>query len=174
VPPFLIRELRAPDLDDFVETYYSFFPEAEADPSFGLSLTRKLPSLEDERKWFSGVLKDIEAGDVVNCVAEVDSQMIGWCDVRRMRPGSPLDHRGVLGLCVRKEFRGRGIGTALMKKTIDKCGGKFEIIELTVLTNNLQAIKLYKRFGFKTYGNLPRAVKRAGKYLDDDLMYLRL
>jgi len=170
----LIRELRPSDLDDFIETYFSFFPEAEADPSFGLTLTRKLPSLDDERKWFSDVLKDTEDGDIVNSAAEVDSKMVGWCVVRRTRPGSPLDHRGVLGLCVRKEFRGRGIGTALIEETIDKCRGKFESIELTARSNNLLAIKLYKRFGFKTYGELPRAVKRAGKYFDDVLMYLRL
>jgi len=170
----LIRELRASDFDDFVQTYYSFFPEAEADPSFGLTLFHKLPSLDDERKWFSDVLKDIEAGNAVNSAAEVDSRVVGWCDVRRMRPDSPLDHRGALGLCIRKEFRGRGIGTALMKQNIDKCRGKFESIELTVLANNLRAIRLYERFGFKRYGKLPRAVKRAGKYFDDELMYLAL
>jgi RimJ/RimL family protein N-acetyltransferase len=170
----LIRELRPSDFDDVIQTYYSFFPEAEADPSFGLSLTRKLPSLDEERKWFSSVLKDIEDGDLVSSVAEVDSHVIGWCDVHRMHPGSPLDHRGVLGLCIRNGFRGRGVGTALMKETIDKCRGKFESIELTVQTNNMQAMRLYKRFGFKTYGRLPRAVKRAGRYFDDELMYLRL
>jgi RimJ/RimL family protein N-acetyltransferase len=61
-----------------------------------------------------------------------------------------------------------------MRETIDKCRGKFESIELTVQTNNLQAIRLYKRFGFETYGRFPRAVKRAGRYFDDELMYLRL
>jgi RimJ/RimL family protein N-acetyltransferase len=171
---FVIRELRTSDFDDIVETYFSFFPEAGADPSFGLPLFRKMPSVEDERRWFSGVLKDVDAGNLVSSVAEVNSHVIGWCDVRRVAPGSPHDHRGVLGLVVRKEFRGGGIGTALMKETIDKCRDKFESIELKALSNNLRAIKLYKRFGFRACGKLPRAVKRAGKYFDEESMYLRL
>ncbi len=173
-PPLLIRRVKPSDFDDIVETYFSFFPEAEADPSFGLPLYRKLPTMEDERKWFSAVLKDVGDGNVVMSVAEVDSQVIGYCDVRRIAPDSPRDHRGVLGLVVRKEFRGRGIGPALMKETINACRGKFESIELTVLSNNLRAIRLYKRFGFKAYGKLPRAVKRAGRYFDEESMYLRL
>lgn len=170
----LIRELRPTDFDGVVETYFSFFPEAEADPSFGLPLFRQPPSLDDERKWFSGALKGIEAGNFVSSVAVVDSKVVGWCDVRRMAPGSPEDHRGTLGLVVRKEFRGRGIGAGLMKETIDRCRGKFEQIDLTVLANNAQAIKLYERFGFKRYGRLSSAVKRSGKYFDFELMFLSL
>ncbi len=170
----LIRELKPTDFDDVVQTYFSFFPEAEADPSFGLNLFRKLPSQDDERRVFSESLRDIEAGNLVNSVAEIESHVVGWCDVRRVRPGTPLDHRGSLGICVRREFRGRGVGTTLMKATIEKSRGRFESIELTVHSNNLGAIKLYERFGFEKYGRLPSAVKRAGRYLDDDLMYLRL
>jgi hypothetical protein len=48
----LVREIRPSDFDDIVETFYSFFPEAEADPSFGLMLFKERPSIDDERKWF--------------------------------------------------------------------------------------------------------------------------
>lgn len=170
----LIRELKPSDFDDVVETFFSFFPEAEADPSLGLALSRKLPSLDDERKWFSETLRAIEIGDNVMTVAEVDSHVVGWCDVHRTRPGSPLDHRGVLGICVRKEFRGRGIGTSLMKETLEKCMDKFEIVELSVFASNPGAFELYKRFGFKEFGFLPGAIKRSGKYIDERFMYLTL
>jgi len=166
--------VRPSDFEDIVETYFSFFPEAEADPAFGLSLFRERPSLEDERKWFSGVLREIAEGDQVKLVVEIGSHVVGSCDVRRVVPRSPLDHRGVFGICVRKDFRGRGVGTALAKATIEKCKGKFEALELTVNSKNRMAIKLYKGLGFKRYGTLPGALKRAGRYFDYELMYLKL
>jgi hypothetical protein len=33
---------------------------------------------------------------------------------------------------------------------------------------------LYEKFGFKTYGFRPLSVKRDGKYIGEELMYLRL
>jgi RimJ/RimL family protein N-acetyltransferase len=162
------------DYEDLEETFFSFFPEAEADPGFGLSLHRQKPTMEEEREWFSGLLKDVEAGNVVMTVAEVDSHAVGNCIVRRVRPGSPLDHRGSLGISIRKQYRGKGIGTALLRETIERCRGKFEILELTVFATNPGARALYKRFGFTDYGHMPRAIKRAGIYIDEWFMYLKL
>jgi GNAT superfamily N-acetyltransferase len=53
------------------------------------------------------------------CVALVEEKIVGWCDVL------PIDrptraHTGVLGIGVLAEFRGRGIGTALIRKTLEK------------------------------------------------------
>jgi ribosomal protein S18 acetylase RimI-like enzyme len=170
----LIRELKPSDFGDMVEVFFSFFPEAEADLSFGLLLYKEKPTVEDERKWFEGTLKGIAEGNVIMVMAEADSRVVGWCDVRRLAPKTPVDHRGVLGICVKKEFRGRGIGEALIGEVVERCKGKFEVIELTVLSGNEKAIMLYERFGFKKYGARRNAVKRAGRYFDEDLMDLKL
>lgn len=170
----LIRDPKRSDFHDMVEVFFSYFPEAEADPSFGLLLYRKRPSIKDERRWFSGVLKGIRSGDVVMKVAEVDSHVVGWCDVRRVAPGTPTDHWGVLGLGIRREFRGRGIGAALMRDTLEGCRGGFEFVELAVHVNNARAIRLYEGFGFKKVGVRPNKIKRGGVYTDDQLMYLDL
>jgi RimJ/RimL family protein N-acetyltransferase len=130
--------------------------------------------MEDEQKWFADTLKAIEEGNTVMSVAEVDSHVVGSCDVRRTRPGSPLDHRGTLGICIRKGFRGRGIGTALLRETLEKCRGRFELVELRVLASNPRAFELYKRFGFTEFGFLPQAVKRSGMYIDERFMYLKV
>lgn len=171
---FLVREVKPTDFDDIAETWFSFFPEVEADPSFGLTLSSERPSLEEERKWFTAALKEVQDGDLAMVVAEVDAHVVGWCRVRRVVPKSPLDHRGSLGVCVRKGLRGQGIGRALVKAAIEKCKGKFESLELTVIKSNRGALKLYKELGFKTYGVRPAALKRGGRYFDDELMYLTL
>ena len=170
----LVRTVKPSDFDDIVEVYFSFFPEAAADPSFGLSLYRELPSMEEEKKWFEGALKAVEERNLLMLVAEVDSHVVGWCEVRRKTPGSPTDHRGTVGVCVKKGYRGEGVGTALLKAAIEESRGKFEALELAVLKNNKKAIDLYRRLGFKSYGTLPKAVKRAGKYFQDELMYFEL
>jgi putative acetyltransferase len=130
--------------------------------------------MEEERLWFSDLQKEVEAGNVLMTVAEVDSHAVGNCIVRRERPGSPLDHRGSLGISIRKQYRGKGIGTALLRETIERCRGKFEILELTAFATNPGARALYKRFGFMDYGYMPRAIKRAGIYIDEWFMYLKL
>ena len=173
-PTLLIRKARPTDFDDIVETWSSFFPEAEADPSFGLSLYRESPSMEEEQKWFAATLQAIKDGNLVMVVAEVDGHVVGWCDVRRVAPKTPNDHRGSLGVCVRKDFRGRGIGRALLAAAMEECRKKFESLELTVLTNNEVAIRLYTEFGFKTYGIRPSAIRRGGRYFDERLMYVDL
>jgi len=170
----LIREVRPSDFEDIVATFFSFFPEAEADPSFGLVLYRQKPSMEDERNWFSRVMNDTQEGNRIMTVAEVDSHVIGWCDVRRVVPKSHADHRGEFGICVKKEFRGQGVGEALMRDILEKCRGRFEVIELGVFTNNQRAKKLYEKFGFKKYGTREHSVKRGGSYFAEDLMYLKL
>jgi ribosomal protein S18 acetylase RimI-like enzyme len=94
--------------------------------------------------------------------------------VRRPKatPKTHNDHRGPLGICLRKGFRGRGIGKALLAAAIEECRKKFESLELTVLTNNEPAIRLNIEFGFKKYGMRPLAVKRGGRDLDEHLMYM--
>jgi ribosomal protein S18 acetylase RimI-like enzyme len=170
----LIREVRPSDFDDLFQVSCSFYPEVEADPSFGLDMARIMPSRADEQKWFSKVLEDIEAGNMVLLVAEVDSRVIGWCDIPRKLPGHFVDHRASLGIYIQKEFRGHGIGKALLRESIEKSRGKFESIELQAFSTNHRAIRLYEQFGFKKVGVIPDAIKRGERYFDVEMMVLKL
>jgi len=170
----VIRELIRSDFESLVDTYDSLFPEVEKDPSFGLTLSNEMTSISEEQEWFSKTLKDMETGNRVAMVTEVDSRAVGLCEVVRVKPRSPLDHRGDFGIFVRREFRGKGIGGELARRTLQKCKGRFEIVELTGLTSNEIARKLYRNLGFEPIGVRPRAVKRAGRYFDEELMQLIL
>ena len=148
---------------------------AEKDPNFGDYLfTKKLakPQLSERSK---NRYKDYSSGNAVYKVAEHDGKVVGYCFVRKKDiPNSELSHVGVLSLRVGKEFRGKGVGTLLMRETLKKCKGRFEIIELNFLAINNVARKLYKKFGFKKWGTGPNFVKRGRKYIDMEYMYLRL
>lgn len=50
-------------------------------------------------------------------------------------------------VCVRKEYRGQGVGSFMMANLLDEAGNND--IQLSVLKTNKAAINLYEKFGFK-------------------------
>jgi RimJ/RimL family protein N-acetyltransferase len=169
----IYRDVRPSDFESLSNNFFSFIDELKENPDLGLVLVKKKPTLSEELEWFSDFYKNVEQGKTIATVAETDSKVVGVCEVERMRPDSDVSHRGELGLAIVKEYRGQGIGTELMKHTLEKCRGKFEMIELSVFSIN-KAKKLYERFGFQTFGHNPHAIKRDGKYYEEDLMLLKL
>ena len=169
----MYRDLRASDFQDLSDNFFAFIDELQENPDLGLVLLRKKPALSEELEWFSNLFKNVEQGKIIATVAEADSRVVGLCEVEGFRADSDVAHRGRLGISVAKGFRGQGIGTELMRQTLEKCKGKFEVIELSVFTIN-RAKKLYERFGFQIYGHHPLAIKRNEKYMEEDLMLLKL
>jgi RimJ/RimL family protein N-acetyltransferase len=167
----MIRELRWNDLEDLVANYYSYYDELKDTPDFGISFYRKRPDYSLEVEWFSGLFRETMEGNALAVVAEEDGKVVGLCDVHRVRPGSELDHSAVLGIAIRKGYRGKGLWELMMKKIIELSKGKFEILKLEVFSVNSRAINLYRRLGFVEYGNFPKAVKRGDRYYDLIQMY---
>jgi ribosomal protein S18 acetylase RimI-like enzyme len=170
----MVRELRWDDADALISNYYSLLDEAKEDPLFGIAQPPQRPDLPSEYRWFSELYAAVLRGDAVAYVAEADGRVVGMAEVRRRATRVEFSHIGVLGMYVVKGYRGKGIGKALLRKTIEGCRGKFEIIVLEVLTTNTVAKRLYQGMGFRTYGLLPGGVKRGDRYIDVELMYLRL
>ena len=156
------------------EYYFRFYDEVLENRQLGLVLFDKKPSTLDERKWFLGFQKACSEGNAIGLVAVVDDDIVGFCEVDRRKPNSPVSHRGDFGISVRKEYRGKGIGLMLMKEMIKRCKGSFEMLELDVFAGNKVAKHLYEKLGFMTYGRRPLSVKRDGRYIDEELMYLKL
>lgn len=93
-------------------------------------------------------------------------QVVGWCDVFPL--GNPRqNHRGGLGMGILPEYRGKGIGSKLLEKVIEKAQEfGLEKIELHVYTTNEPAIALYKKFGFEEEGVIRKYRKLDGEYFD--------
>jgi RimJ/RimL family protein N-acetyltransferase len=75
---------------------------------------------------------------------------------------------------VREEWRGRGVGTALLQVLIDWATESplIEKVTLAVFSTNHRAIGLYRKLGFEVEGMCPRDMKLAdGNYMDSVLMY---
>jgi ribosomal protein S18 acetylase RimI-like enzyme len=80
----------------------------------------------------------------------------------------------VVGMMVRPELRGRGIGRSLVDAFVAEArrAEGIELATLTVTSSNGGAVGLYEAAGFTRYGKLVHAMKLGDTYLDKDLMVL--
>ena len=85
--------------------------------------------------------------------------------------GSKQAHKGVLwAMYVRDLARGSGVGKMLVAAVLDHARGRVEMVQLTVVSENEAACRLYKAMGFVEYGYEKRALKQGGRYYDEFLM----
>jgi len=97
-------------------------------------------------------------------VALIEREVVGWCDIL------PIDrpikaHGGVLGVGVLPKHRGPGIGTALIRATVERARAVgLTRVELAVREDNARAIALYETLGFIHEGVKRNAVRLDGKY----------
>jgi ribosomal-protein-alanine N-acetyltransferase len=171
---FVIRNLRNDDFKDIVDNFYDRYREIRVNPTLGVGLYKKKPTIKEEKRWFSGRLKQIRSRNAFVSIAELDGKVVGMCDVFPPKPTTDYLHIGHLGISIKDGYRSMGIGTALLCDALKKSRGRYRIIVLEVFRTNKQAIRLYKRFGFKIYGNLPGGVVRGKLHTDRIFMYLRV
>ncbi len=104
-------------------------------------------------------------------LACVDQEVVGQLGLHF--PNSPRRrHVGQLGMAVRDDWQGKGIGTALMQAAIDLADRWLNLrrLELEVYTDNEPAVRLYKKFGFVVEGTLVEFAFRDGQYVDAYMM----
>jgi ribosomal protein S18 acetylase RimI-like enzyme len=169
-----IRQPVSSDFPGVLKLCWSIYGEVKADPGFGDYVFFKRPTKANIRRWFNVLRKDIAKRNAVYCIAESRGHVLGQCFVRRDTPGSEISHVGMLSILVAKGYRNSGIGTKLLDFTIRKCKGRFEILHLRVFSSNKRAKRLYKRFGFRSFGVAPGFHKRGNRYTDREFMYLKL
>jgi RimJ/RimL family protein N-acetyltransferase len=111
----------------------------------------------------------------VMILAIIDEQIIGICNVG-LKTRLKVKHRATLGISVKKDYWGFGIGSILMDEmiTLAKLMGA-ERLELEVIDGNERAIKLYQKKGFKVMSEIKGAIKNPdGTYRSEFVMTLDL
>jgi RimJ/RimL family protein N-acetyltransferase len=112
-----------------------------------------------------------ERADVVAIAAD---RVIGHLTVAR-EEGSVCRHVASLGLAVGAEWRGKGVGSALMQEALRWAREMgIEKLALSVYPDNAAAREMYQRFGFVEEGCLTGHSKKAIGYRDEILMGLWL
>jgi ribosomal protein S18 acetylase RimI-like enzyme len=80
-------------------------------------------------------------------------------------------HKGVLwGMYVHPAARNSGLGRRLVESVLIHARERVEAIQLTVVSENEAARRLYRTLGFIEYGLEKRALKQNGRYYDEVLM----
>lgn len=101
-------------------------------------------------------------------------QLIGITGFNRMAR-KRASHRGELvQVYVEPGYRGQNIGEKLLRYVLDYGFTQegIEQVQLSVITNNKTAIRLYEKLGFKSFGVQPHYFKVEDGYLDQQFMQL--
>jgi len=107
-------------------------------------------------------------------VALANDEIVGNCGLHGNK-NPRRQHCWGVGMSVRDDWQGKGVGTKLMSTLIDLADNWLGALrlELTVYTDNAAAIALYKKFGFVVEGTQRAYALRDGA-LVDSLMMARL
>ena len=93
-------------------------------------------------------------------VALENNKVVGYCGLWLV-----LDEGHIMTIAVSENLRSGGIGSILIKKMIEVCGGT-TFIALEVRKSNKSARRLYEKFGFVTLG------ERKGYYNGEDAIIM--
>jgi RimJ/RimL family protein N-acetyltransferase len=98
-------------------------------------------------------------------VAVAGAELVGSLHVGRTRHGF-----GELGMTVAREWRGRGVGSALLAAAIEWARENgLHKLSLGVFAHNAAAIALYRKFGFVEEGRRVKQYRRTSGELWDTL-----
>jgi RimJ/RimL family protein N-acetyltransferase len=85
--------------------------------------------------------------------------------------GAKRTHKALLwGMYVRAAGRNASLGKRLVAAVLDHARERTELVQLTVVSENEAARRLYGAMGFVEYGYEKRSLKHDGRYYDEVLM----
>lgn len=114
--------------------------------------------------------RDVDRSEVLHLVAEHHGRLVGFLvshrgGVRRLR------HRADFSMAVLREHQQRGIGRRLLESLdVWAVDNGITRLELTVMSHNRQAIRLYEHAGFVLEGRKTAAIQIDGVPIDELVM----
>lgn len=145
---------------EHVEAYHNLVNDIKDEGKYLFSTLRF--SIEDTFKYVS----QHEKNDCPIIGAFFNDKLVGWIDYNR-GGFEEISHTASIGMGIKHDFRGRGIGKELLKHCIESAKlNKIEKLELEVFSTNLIAYRLYRSIGFLEEGRKVKKRKYNGVYED--------
>ncbi len=160
----ILNELKAEDLGGALKIWNDVVKDGIAFPQ------DKEMTVDEAISFFNAQTKTITAKDTK------DDQVVGMYILHPNNVGR-CAHICNASYAVSKDCRGKGIGELLVKDCIKRakeCG--FKILQFNaVVADNIPALNLYKKLGFKQLGTIPKGFKNTdGVYKDIIPHYIEL
>jgi len=96
-----------------------------------------------------------------------DQDLLGIAGFMR-EPGLKRAHKAHLyGMYVRAAARGTGLARLLVAAVLDHAREHVELVQLSVVSGNMAARRLYESFGFRPFGIEEKSLRLEGRYLDE-------
>ena len=130
-------------------------------------------TIEQEENFIKG---RIEAERELMLIATIDGEHIGNCSLMELGNYKRYAHRCEVAIALYQKFCGAGIGEMMMRTVLEVAKQiGYEQAELEVIADNVNAISLYEKLGFKKYGSFPDNMKYGdGRYADAVYMVKKL
>jgi RimJ/RimL family protein N-acetyltransferase len=127
-------------------------------------------TLEQEKKYLERNQKSLTSKTFVG---KVGNKIVSIGGVNGS-PRTRVEHNVDLGISVLKEYWNLGVGQHMMEHIVNYCRmtPMIKNIVLEVRSDNLGAIHIYKKIGFKEVGTLHRKMKIKDQYYDNIVMEL--
>lgn len=126
-------------------------------------------SLESEQKFLKNMAEKIKKGDSFMLFGFNDDLLVSVGHVERL--GKRSKHVGEMGISVKQEFRGEGIGAEMIRTMLEIAKRiSLQMIQLTVFSPNDVAKRLYDTLGFNEVGKIPKKSLFHGELVDEIIM----
>lgn len=159
-------------LDSDAKAVLDVFNKTHAETNF--LLTYPDENTFDEKKEAEFLKEKQYSENEIEILAFAGGKLVGTAGINAAGKQYKLKHRAEFGVGILKEYWGQGIGTALTKACIEcaKTAGYLQL-ELDVVSENKNAIALYKKCGFTEYGRNPKGfLLKTGEF--QEVVYMRL
>lgn len=136
-----------------------------------LGMDRKT-SLKQEIEWKRNQLSKQKKDEGFLFVARIDGKIAGTSGANREQGKGR--NNVILGIAIRKGFRGIGLGEALLRLNIENAKKRLKPrnIYLSVFRPNKPAWNLYSKLGFREFASFPKWMLHNGRYVDHVFMKL--
>jgi ribosomal protein S18 acetylase RimI-like enzyme len=136
-------------------------------------------SAEDfEKESLESIAKRLQAVEFGNfTLGAFDGEQLVGIATFFVEPRAKTEHKGhIFGMYVTPKARGKGIAKALLTALIERVRTypKIKKLNLSVMTTQQEAKRLYVSLGFETYGFEKQALKLGDTYFDSEDMVLFL
>ncbi|MCA9894340.1 MAG: GNAT family N-acetyltransferase [Anaerolineae bacterium] len=138
------------------------------EPNNGISLASSDEITYTEEGLRKQIESQLQADNRLSIVAiDQEGSIIGYLNCDPPGPRGYL-HTVSVGITVRRDWRDKGVGSAMMRYALDWCESNATIkrVELDVFTNNPRAIHVYEKFGFIQEGVRRSVYYKHGEFLD--------